>query len=50
MILWTFFDTTTTKGNTMKESTTQDIIVYGSWAIEAIAIGAMLWYVHHIDY
>ena len=34
----------------MKDSTKQDIIVYGSWAIEAIAIVAMLWYVHQIDY
>ena len=34
----------------MKESTKQDIIVYGFWAIEAIAFAATLWYVHHIDY
>lgn len=32
----------------MKESTKQDVIIYGSWAIEAVLIGWMVWFVHHV--
>ena len=34
----------------MKESTKQDVIVYGSWGIEAVLIGLMLWFVFTANY